>query len=228
LFRDSTDDLCLAVVKKKVTFDPNVTTYEAAAIPEENREGADPDEDEANREDKWILAPKCAKSEAFPLNHRYNNCADSEYVEEEQDDDDSADCYEQEDGLDECAIDDEEETHGLLGIARGEEEACESLFLLPISKTSKDSSSQEAAPGVTAPEALVARDRSEQASSVLSSVENVTQLKEPRSRAAPAPKSSDKENLVMLGQENQRTIPDKKDEKLAVSDYSYTPSTPSK
>jgi hypothetical protein len=34
LVRDSADDLCLAVVKKKVTFDSNVTAYEAPAIPE--------------------------------------------------------------------------------------------------------------------------------------------------------------------------------------------------
>jgi hypothetical protein len=230
LFRDSTDDLCLAVVKKKVTFDPNVTTYEAAAIPEEDGEGADPDEDEASREGQWMLAPQCAKSEAFPLNYRYNNCADdSEYGEEEEEDDDEEyeDCYEQEDELDECAIDDEEETHGLLGIARGEEEACESLFLLAISKTSKESSSQEAAPGVAAPEAPVAcavEERSERAGPVLSSVENLTQWKEPKTRAAPVPKSSDKEN-VMLGQENRPAIVGKKEgEKPAVS----TPSTPSK
>ncbi|TVU48447.1 hypothetical protein EJB05_08084 [Eragrostis curvula] len=234
--RDSTDDLCLAVVKKKVTFDPNVTTYEAAAIPEDDREGADPDEDEGNREEEWMLAPECAKSEAFPLNHRYGNCADidndSEYdeeEEEEEDDDEYEDCYEQEDGLDECAIDDEEEEHGLLAIARGEEEACESLFLLPIGKTSKESSHQETANGVSAPEG----NRSEHANPVLSSVENLTQWKEPKSRAVPAPKSSDKEN-VMLGQENQMglltepAIAAKKEERPVVSDNSYSPSTPSK
>ncbi|GJN09147.1 hypothetical protein PR202_ga27127 [Eleusine coracana subsp. coracana] len=243
--RDSTDDLCLAVVKKKVTFDPNVTTYEAAAIPEDDREGTDPDEDEATREEDWMLAPECAKSEAFPLNHRYSNCAgnddDSEYEEEEEEDDDDEyeDCYEQEDGIDECPIDDEDEEHGLLSMARGEEEACESLFLLPMSKkVSKESSDQEAAPSVTAPEAPVAsaaRDRSsEHANPVLSSVENLTQWKEPKSRAAPAPKSSDKENVV-LGQENRMALlaepaiaAKKKEERPAVSDYSYSPSTPSK
>jgi hypothetical protein len=234
LFRDSTDDLCLAAVKKKVTFDPNVTTYEAAAISEEDGEGADPDEDEATEEDQWMLAPQCAKSEAFPLNHRYNNCADSdndsEYDEEDEEDDDEEyqDCYEQEDELDECAIDDEDETHGLLGIARSEEEACDSLFLLPISKTSKERSSQEAAPGVAvleAPVACAVEERSERAGPVLSSVENLTQWKEPKTRAAPAPKSSDKENVML----NQPAIVAKeKGEKPAVSDYSYTPSTPSK
>lgn len=243
LFRDSADDLCLAIPKKKVTFDPNVTTYEAATIPEDDREGTDPDEDDASREEEWMLAPECAKSEAFPLNHRYSNCAsgdnDSEYdeEEEEEDDDEYEDCYEQEDGLDECPIDDEEEEQGLLSMARGEEEACESLFLLPVSKTSKESRGQEKAPGVTASEALmsgVSRDRSEQASPVLSSVENLTQWKETKSRAAPAPKSSDKEN-VMLGQENRMAllvepaiVIKKKDERPAVSDYSYSPSTPSK
>ncbi|KAL6659987.1 hypothetical protein ACP70R_002109 [Stipagrostis hirtigluma subsp. patula] len=235
--RDSTDDMCLAVVKKKVTFDPNVTTYEAAAIPEDDREGTDPEEDdEASGEKEWMLAPECAKSEAFPLNHRYSNCTgsddDSEYEDAEEDEYDEFEDEdeEEEDGLDECAIDDEEDGHGLLGIARGEEEACESLFLLPMSKTaSKETSGHEAAPGgVTAPEAAV--DRSQH---VLNSVENLTQWKEAKPRAVAAPKSSDKEN-VMLGQENRMdvlaepAVVGKKEERQAVSDYSYTPSTPSK
>ncbi|KAL6649174.1 hypothetical protein ACP70R_013398 [Stipagrostis hirtigluma subsp. patula] len=236
--RDSTDDMCLPVVKKKVTFDPNVTTYEAAAIPEDDREGTDPEEDdEASGEKEWMLAPECAKSEAFPLNHRYSNCADSdgdsEYEDAEEDEYDEFEDEdeEEEDGLDECAIDDEEDGHGLLGIARGEEEACESLFLLPMSKTaSKETSGHEAAAGgVTAPEA--AADRSQH---VLNSVENLTQWKEAKPRAVAAPKSSDKEN-VMLGQENRMdvlaepaVVGKKEEERQPVSDYSYTPSTPSK
>ncbi|XP_062216838.1 uncharacterized protein LOC133916951 isoform X2 [Phragmites australis] len=238
--RDSTDDVCLAVVKKKVTFDPNVTTYEAAAIPEDDGEGADPEEDEANREKEWMLAPECANSEAFPLNHRYSNCVDcdndSEEEEEDEDDDEYEDCSEQEDGFDVCAIDNEEEEHGLLGLARGEEEACESLFLLPISKMSKESGGLDAAASVTTPEAPAAcatRDRSEHVNPVLNSVENLTRWKEAKSRAAATPKSSDKEN-VMLGQDNRMhllaepAVAAKKEERLAVSDYSYSPSTPSK
>ncbi|CAN6296605.1 unnamed protein product [Urochloa humidicola] len=227
--RDSTDDMCLAVVKKKVTFDPNVTTYEPTTIPEEDGEGADAEDGGASGEKDWMLAPECAKSEAFPLNHRYNNCADSdndseyedaeeeEYDEFEDEDEDE----EEEDGLDECAIDDdEEEEHGLLGIGRSEKEACESLFLLPISKASKESGAQVVATG--------------EAPAVLNSVENLTQWKEAKPRAAAAPKSSDKENIT-LGQENRMDILNepavaakKKDEKPSLSDYSYTPSTPSK
>ncbi|KAG2554901.1 histone H3.v1-like isoform X2 [Panicum virgatum] len=223
--RDSTDDMCLAVVKKKVTFDPNVTTFEAVAIPEEDGEGADPEEDSASREKDWMLTPECAKSEAFPLNHRYSNCADSdndseyEDAEEEEYDEfeDDEEDEEEEDGLDECAMDDEEEEHGLLSIGRSEEEACESLFLLPISKTPKDSGGQVAATGV--------------APAVLNSVENLTQWKEAKPSVA---KSSDKEN-VALGQENRMDLlaepavsAKKKDERPAFSHYSYTPSTPSK
>jgi hypothetical protein len=228
----------LAVVKrKKVTFDPNVTTYEAAAIPEEDGEGADPEDDGAtSREEEkyWMLPPECAKSEAFPFNHRYSNCADSdndsEYEDAEEDEYDELEDDDEEeggeDGLDECAIDDDDdEEHGLLGIGRSEEEACESLFLLPISKTSKERGGLLAVPGVAASEAPA----------VLSSVENLTQWNEAKPRAAAAPKSSDKEN-VTLGQENRTgllaepaVVPiKKKDEKPAGSDYSYTPSTPSK
>ncbi|KAG2543645.1 histone H3.v1-like isoform X1 [Panicum virgatum] len=230
--RDSTDDMCLTVVKKKVTFDPNVTTFEAVAILEEDGEGADPEEDGASREKDWMLTPECAKSEAFPLNHRYSNCADSdndseyEDAEEEEYDEfyDEEEDEEEEDGLDVCAMDDEEEEHGLLSIGRSEEEACESLFLLPISKTPKDSGGKVAATGVAASEAPA----------VLNSVENLTQWKEAKPSVAAAPKSSDKEN-VALGQENRMDLlaepaaaAKKKDERPAFSHYSYTPSTPSK
>ncbi|XP_002468544.1 death domain-associated protein 6 isoform X2 [Sorghum bicolor] len=234
--RDSTDDMCLAVVKKKVTFDPNVTTFEAAPIPEDDGEGADPEDGEDSREKGWMLTPDCAKSEAFPLNHRYSNCAgiesDSDYEDAEEDefedydDDDDEEEEEGEDGLDECAIDDDDDEHGLLGIGRSEEDACESLFLLPFGKTSKDSGGQVAAPVVPPAESP----------SVLSSVENLnlTRWKESKPRAAAAPKSSDKEN-VTVGQENRMALlaeppaaAKRKEERPAVSDYSYTPRTPSK
>ncbi|KAJ1298879.1 hypothetical protein BS78_01G487600 [Paspalum vaginatum] len=230
--RDSTDDMCLAVVKKKVTFDPNITTYEAAPIPEDDGEGADPEEHGASGEKEWMLTPECAKSEAFPLNHRYSNCADSdndseyEDAEEEEydefEDDDVEDA--EEDGLDECAIDDDDDDeHGLLGIGRSEEEACESLFLLPFGKTSsKETGAQVVAPGVAAAEPPA----------VLNSVENLANWKEAKPRAAKS--SSDKENATQ-GQENRMGLlgepaaaARKKEERPAVSDYSYTPSTPSK
>lgn len=236
VLRDSTDDMCLAVVKKKVTFDPNVTTFEAAPIPEDDGEGADPEDGRDSRDKGWMLAPECAKSEAFPLNHRYSNCAgndnDSDYEDAEEDgydefEDEEDEEEEGEDGLDECAIDDDEDEHGLLGIGRSEEHACESLFLLPFGKTSKDSGGQVAAPVVPPAESPA----------VLGSVENLTltRWKEPKPRAAAAPKSSDKEN-VTVGQENRMDLlaeppaaaTKRKEERPAVSDYSYTPSTPSK
>ncbi|CAD6209477.1 unnamed protein product [Miscanthus lutarioriparius] len=238
--RDSTDDMCLAVVKKKVTFDPNVTTFEAAPIPEDDGEGADPEDGGDSSDKGWMLAPECAKSEAFPLNHRYSNCAgiesDSDYEDAEEDeydefedDDDEDEEEEREDGLDECAMDDDEDEHGLLGIGRSEEDACESLFLLPFGKTSKDSGVQVAAPVVSPAESP----------SVLGSLENLslTRWKEPKPRAAAAPKSSDKENVTVV-QENRMDLlaeppavaaaAKRKEKRPAVSDYSYTPSTPSK
>nr|ACG38696.1 hypothetical protein [Zea mays] len=232
--RDSTDGMCLAVVKKKVTFDPNVTTFEAAPIPEDDGEGADPEDGGgASREKGWMLVPECAKSEAFPLNHRYSNCAgsdtDSDYEDAEEDEfeGDEDDEEEDEDGIDECAIDgdEDEDEHGLLGIGRSEEDACESLFLLPFGKTSKDSFGQVVAP-VVPPAA--------EAPAVLGSVENLNlaRWKEPKPRAAAALKPSDKEN-VTVGQENRMDdllaeLPaaKRKEERPAVS--GYTPSTPSK
>ena len=234
MFRDSTDDMCLAVVKKKVTFDPNVTTFEAAPIPEDDGEGADPADGGDSSEKGWMLAPECAKSEAFPLNHRYSNCAgidsDSDYEDAEEgeydefeDDDEEDEEEEGEDGLDECAMDDDEDEHGLLGIGRSEEDACESLFLLPFGKTSKDSGGQVAAPVVPPAESP----------SVLGSVENLslTRWKEPKPRAAAGPKSSDKENVTVV-QENRMDLlaepsvvaaaAKRKEERPAVSDYSDT------
>nr|ACG25378.1 hypothetical protein [Zea mays] len=231
--RDSTDDMCLALVKKKVTFDPNVTTFEAAPIPEDDGEEADPEDGGDSREKGWMLASECAKSEAFPLNHRYSKLAGSgnvsdyedaeedEFEDEEEEDDDDEEDEEGEDGLDECAIDDDEDEHGLLGIGRSEEDACESLFLFPFGKMSRDSGGQVAAP-VAPP--------------VLGSVENfnLTRWKEPM--AAAAPKTSDKEN-VTVGRENRMDFlaeppavaANRKEEQMpAVSDNRYTPSTPSK
>jgi hypothetical protein len=238
LVRDSADDLCLAVVKKKVTFDSNVTAYEAPAIPEaeEQEEEADPASAAGGDEEAWMLGPDCAKSEAFPLNHRYGNCAgaaddDSDYEDCYDSDDD--DEYEDEDdeggedGID--AIDDDEEHGGLLGIARGEEEACESLFLLPVTKTT----TKEGAGPLAAAEARAP---------VLGSLENFTEWQDakPRTTAtatAAAPKNSDKENAVAPGQDNWSSLDKlsdpapvparKKDNKPAASP-DYTPSTPSK
>lgn len=237
--RDSTDDMCLTVVKKKVTFDSNVTAYEAPPIPEgeEEEEAADPasaGKDDDDEEEAWMLGPGCAKSEAFPLNHRYGNCAgagagdgDSDYDEEEYYSDEYDD-EEDGDGID--AIDDDEEHGGgLLGIARGEEEACESLFLLPVVTKARESAGR---PGGVAGEAAAEAP-------VLNSVENFSEWKDAKSRTATAvaaPKNSDKENFVTLGQENWSsldklsdpvTIPAKKKEMPAVSS-DYTPSTPSK
>ncbi|XP_047083514.1 uncharacterized protein LOC124694589 [Lolium rigidum] len=221
--RDSADDLCLTVVKKKVTFDSNVTAYEAPPIPEE----ADPAPAGGDEEASWMLAPDCAKSEAFPLNHRYGNCAgaaddDSDYEDCYDSDDDEyedEDDEEGEDGID--AIDDDEEHGGgLLGIARGEEEACESLFLLPVTRTTKESAGPLAAAEARAP--------------VLGSVENFTEWQDakPRTTAtatatAAAPKNSDKENTVALGVDKLSDPAKKNDNKPAVSS-DYTPSTPSK
>uniref|UniRef100_A0ACD5WS43 Uncharacterized protein n=1 Tax=Avena sativa TaxID=4498 RepID=A0ACD5WS43_AVESA len=246
--RDSADDMCLTIVKKKVTFDSTVTAYEAPAIPEEEEEEvADPGlaaggggKDE---EESWMLGPECAKSEAFPLNHRYGNCAgadddDSDYEEEyysdEYDDGEYEDEEEDGDGID--AIDDDEEQGGLLGIARGEEEACESLFLLPVTKPKEGAGQQEPA----APPPCPTRERSQCGSGnpVLNSVEDFTQWKDDKSgsRTAAAPKNSDKENFVALGQENWPSsnklsdpapIPSKKKDMPVVSS-DYTPSTPSK
>ncbi|KAM3316351.1 hypothetical protein ACQJBY_034456 [Aegilops geniculata] len=227
--RDSADDLCLAVVaKKKVTFDPNVTAYEAPPILEGEGEEATEEEEgraAAGGEEAWtLLGPECAKSEAFPLNHRYGNCAgaddDSDYEDCYDDDDDEYEYEDDEDeeedgldGIDECAVDDDEEHGGLLGIARGEEEACESLFLLPAPKTTaKDIA------GAVASQTGAAAE-------VLSSVENFSQWKDATKSHTAAPKDSEKENLVTLS--DSATAPEMKKEKPAVS-WDYTPRTPSK
>uniref|UniRef100_A0A0D9VPC0 Uncharacterized protein n=1 Tax=Leersia perrieri TaxID=77586 RepID=A0A0D9VPC0_9ORYZ len=133
--RDSTDDLCLTIVKKKVTFDPN--------------------------------------------------------------------------------------DEGLLGIGRGEDEACESLFLLPIGKT-KESSGHET--GITSPEPPpLAPQPTRDANPVLSSVENFPQWKDAKTRAANAvPKASEKEN-IMADLLSEPAIQAKKKEW-----HDYSPSTPSK
>ncbi|XP_037426672.1 eisosome protein SEG2-like [Triticum dicoccoides] len=234
--RDSADDLCLAVVaKKKVTFDPNVTAYDAPPIPEGGEEATEAEEEEgraaAKAEEAWtLLGPECAKSEAFPLNHRYGNCAgaddDSDYEDCYDDDDDEYEYEDDEeeedddlDGIDECAVDDDEEHGGLLGIARGEEDACDSLFLLPAPKTyAKDNAATGAGQTGAAAEAPAAE--------VLNSVENFSQWKDATKPHTAVTKDSEKENLVTLS-DDPATAPAMKQEKPAVS-WDYTPRTPSK
>ncbi|KAF6156249.1 hypothetical protein GIB67_030252 [Kingdonia uniflora] len=178
--RDELEEQQLSLsIRKKVTFDLNVKTYEEDnSIQEEN-----PEDDEEEEKDKLI--PSSVGS--FPLNHRYQNCVTSD-----DDDDDDDGCEEgiesEESDLDE-EEDDEEDGDLYDDQRRIEVESSESLFSLPIESRKYGYGSPVAEKEVNSPMKPVngeikafqsnenARDRSQYIHSVLNPVENLTQWK---------------------------------------------------
>nr|XP_010920313.1 uncharacterized protein LOC105044198 isoform X1 [Elaeis guineensis] len=188
--------------KKKVTFDLNVKTYEEVLIDEDPAHSS-----EDNKEDGAIRKGRkteegddesIPKSGAFPLNHRYQNC-------ESSDDDDDIDFGDEEDDFEEEDYEDSDldEEDNDVNLEGNEEESYDSFFSLPMEKEqqciqevnspkSKCASSPDRQPSLL-PKGT-ARDRSQYVHSVLNPVENLTQWKEVKVRAAPT-KNPKKENI---------------------------------
>ncbi|CAL9207913.1 unnamed protein product [Musa hybrid cultivar] len=184
--------------RKKVTFDLNVQTHEyvlgdeGPKCPSEDDEATE-DIDEERKPHKG-QDKSFTKFGSFPSNHRYQNCGssdDDEGVEEEDEED-----YEDSD------IDEEEDNED------GDEEGSYD-FLFSLANDDEPQGVQEANSPSSSPDRrpiLLARgntrDRRQYVHSVLNPVENVSQWKEVKVRAAPAKKNSTKEN-VGAEKENQ-------------------------
>ncbi|XP_062183662.1 uncharacterized protein LOC133887709 [Phragmites australis] len=186
--------------KKKVTFDMHATTYENAALPDQDDE---PPEDIDDEDEK-----QAHKTVVLPENHRYRNCSDSDDdVEDEYAEDDvyGDDSDEEEEDFVDCKIDllDEEE----MGTEENKQESHESLFSLSMSNDQQNdqeviSPAPKSSGGSVEEESPLIRrnnprDRSQYVRPVLNPVQNLSQWKEVKSLKTQAvpDKKLDKENV---------------------------------
>lgn len=161
--------------KKKVKFDPNVTTYDYEAV-DSVFESLD-------------AQGSLSSSFVFPVNHRYQDWTfnDDDNVQEYLDDD-----FDDDDDEDDCSTDLHEEVEE-------EDESFDSYFSLQMDKVQQDLEEI----GTVNPDDIMmkpkgkegaARDRS-YAHSVLIPVENLSQWKEAKGKKIMHPKNSAKENI---------------------------------
>ncbi|XP_008802428.2 bifunctional lysine-specific demethylase and histidyl-hydroxylase NO66 [Phoenix dactylifera] len=241
--RDNYEQGSFSSSKKKVTFDLNVRTYAEILVDEDpGHSSEDNKEDEATGEGRKTeegdgkSIPKSGA--AFPSKHRYQNCGSSDddddgddigYGDEEED-------FEEEEDYEDSDLDEED---GAVIIEGNEEESYDSFFSLPMEKEHqciqevnspkpKSVSSPDRQPSLLA--IGTARDRSQYVHSVLNPVENLTQWKEVKVRAAPM-KNPKKENINSVIENKMTFTPEstfkiEKFEKLASSNPS--PNCPAK
>ncbi|KAJ0970427.1 hypothetical protein J5N97_023304 [Dioscorea zingiberensis] len=175
-FRENQEPGSFGSSKKKVTFDLNVKTYEDVS-----KYSSDEDVENDVRGGEEKSSPILC---TFPDNHRYQNCANS---------DDDEDCEGAEDEeFEDSDLDEEGEDIGVVG--GNEDESYDSYFSLPMDKEREESQEINSPKPITeaSPDEqkkILAgknvRDRSQYVHSVLNPVENLSQWKEVKVRAAP-------------------------------------------
>ncbi|KAK1307712.1 hypothetical protein QJS10_CPA09g01969 [Acorus calamus] len=200
--RETIEGVGCGSIKKKVSFNLDVTTY--SEVPDfDDANGSDGEREKAVEEEKGgtgELVRSCLESKtSFNSSHRYHNWTGS-------DDEDEA-------GFEVCDFDDEEEDDGDLlseddeGSEEEPEESYDSVFSLPLREGQISPSSMgEKANGIGGsspdrrPSLLshrAARDRSQYVHSVLNPVENLSQWKSIKSKKPPLEKHPRKENINM-------------------------------
>lgn len=198
--RDNHEQGSFGSSKKKVTFDLNVKTYEDVLIHE------DPDHSSKdNKEDEVIIEEKPEKGdgESLPmsgaslLNHRYQNCEDSD---EDDDIDHGEEEEDEEEDYEDCDLD--EEDNNVVNIEENKEESNASFLSLLMEKEQQciqefNSPKYRSVSPDRQPPLLAkgtARDRSHYVHPVLNPVENLTRWRKVKLRAAPS-KNQKKENI---------------------------------
>ncbi|RRT80671.1 hypothetical protein B296_00000036 [Ensete ventricosum] len=190
--------------RKKVTFDLNVTTYEEASVDNDPNYSSEVDEEteaiDEGRKPNDGQDKSSPMSGGFPLNHRYQNCENS-------DDDDG---HDEEEDYGDSDFGEEEEDNEVV-IERNEEESYDSFFSLPIDKeppeclqevnspNPKSASSPDRQPILVSGGST--RDRSQFVHPVLNPVENLSQWKVVKAGSMPV-KNPKKEKVVGTEQEN--------------------------
>ncbi|KAK8966369.1 hypothetical protein KSP40_PGU008906 [Platanthera guangdongensis] len=197
--RENQEQGAVANVRKKVTFDLNVTTFESATVHGDTNEFWEDDAFERNvkeqNSDKEEEKGKeeltdALKSVTYPPNHRYQNCESSDdeglCEEDENEEDKEIDFYEDNDSG-----------------CEAEEESYDSYFSLPMENQvlhfQEVSSPKPTGEAAAERELLVlskgnVRDRSKYIHSVMNPVENSSHWKEVKVRRASL-KNPNKENI---------------------------------
>ncbi|KAH0452158.1 hypothetical protein IEQ34_019457 [Dendrobium chrysotoxum] len=196
-YQENQEQGTAANVRKKVTFDLHVTTFEIAPVLEDPKDFKEDDEIEREvkeekkdkEEEESNDEPKLA---AYPPNHRYQNCesSDDEGLNEDDEASDEDDEIDFDEGND-------------IGINGDEEESYDSYFSLPMESEQKHiqeiSSLKPSIESNTERELVIlakahVRDRSRYIHSVLNPVENISHWKEVKVRPTSL-KNLNKENL---------------------------------
>lgn len=174
-----------------MTFDLNVKTYEDVSVPEDSKYSSDEDVENEEKGEEKSSPVLCA----FPANHRYQNCVNSD-DEEELEECEGAEDEEFEDS----DLDAEDEDIGVVG--GNEDESYDSYFSLPMDKEREELQEISSPKSIneTSPDKQLkildsknVRDRSQYIHSVLNPVENISQWKEVKVRVTPA--KLQKENI---------------------------------
>ena len=208
--RDKPKEQSSFKIRKKVSFNLNVQTYEPIPTDYSLLESDEEGEKEKKGEEtaKRGLIPSFSKWHstaltmgAYPSNYRYQNCTynyddedELEYEEIDLDDDD----YEND--IDDYHDSDDNEGYGHNGIHHDESQEEDSGQLESSNMESQESVSLTRLVkdkiNVNPPSASNARDRSQYVHSVLNPIENLSQWKAVKAKAAP-PKHQRKENIEL-------------------------------
>lgn len=203
--RDKIEEEVSVTVRKKVTFDSNVKTYESV-LPEEGGK------EEALAEPNHSKSSSCEDSSSvtststgsYPPHHRYQNCRDSDDEEEEVLDDwasDLSDDEEEDDGVreegDELGVEFEEDGMGYSKL-RVRDDIIDHVFTEEVDSPIPTYERDVESIGVN----FNARDRSVYVHSVLNPVENMAQWKVVKAKRTPRSRPQ-KENFVSSNHESE-------------------------
>lgn len=213
-------------IRKKVSFNLNVQSYEPIPKEESTDHFWETEEDEKKEEiskdtAKGSQSPSLSEGDStetkmasFPSNYRYRNCIDSNEEEDEESDLDDDD-----DDLDE----DDESGGDIDDMGISQEEFSEKFMSLSVSSNKRDSSTefaQEKSENLKPPGDMNkggfksigtnrnARDRSQYVHSVLNPVENLSQWKAVKAKGMPPVKRQRKENIAALDQQARKPTPE--------------------
>ncbi|VFQ86268.1 unnamed protein product [Cuscuta campestris] len=233
VLQNTTEEKVNLSTRKRVTFDENITTYEhisvkesTESLPEKPVEAEnEKQEEKPNRSSSSTEGGYAIPSaETYPSNYRYQNCRDSDEEEEEEDDDDDEEFH------DSCEEDE---------YSDGEDRAlAHEICSEPVDSYSGQKQSL-VDHGVDDRKGYI-RDRSVYVHPVLNPVENISQWKALKSKAAQPVMMPQKENLPANKQDLPRvsfssepkssTHKNQQEEEIAVnaslSSWLTPPSTP--
>jgi len=207
--RDKIEEELSVTVRKKVTFDSNVKTYESVLPEEVVKEEAlvEPNHSKSSSCEDSYSSGTTTSTGSYPPNHRYQNCRDSDDEEEEVLDDWVSDLSddeaEEEDGIreegDELGVEFEEDGMGYSKLRRGD--IIDHVFTEEVESPIPTCERDVKSIGVN----FNARDRSVYVHSVLNPVENMAQWKVVKAKRTPRSRPQ-KENFVSSNHESEASF----------------------